>query len=148
MSGMAAAGYTTPEVPTTSITSQAALSCWARPMASGRQRLAEPHHLGAQQVAAVGAARRLLLLLGEVLETVAAVAAVDAAEAVHGAVQLDHVGRAGALVQAVDVLGDDAHLGTQRLQLGDGVVAGVGLGLAVVPKRCSYQLHTKAGSRR
>ena len=93
----------------------------------GRQSLAEPDDLGAEVVAALGAARRLLVLVGEVLPVEAAVPALDTTEAVHGAVELDHLRRAGALMQPVDVLRDDHDLGEQLLELGDGPVAGVGL---------------------
>ena len=94
----------------------------------GRQPLAEPHDLGAQVAAALGAARRLLVLVREVVPGVATMTPLDAAEAVHRPVQLDDVGRAGALVQPVDVLGDHDDARQHLLELGDRVVAGVGLG--------------------
>ncbi len=52
----------------------------------------------------------------------------DALEAQSAAVQLDHVARAGALVQAVDVLRDHCER-HELLELGQSVVAGVGRGL-------------------
>ena len=112
-----------------SMTSQLGAQLLGRVQRVRRQAFAEPDDLRAQVVAALGAARRLLRLIGEVLPAVAAVPAVDTAEAAHAAVELDHVGRPRALVQPVDVLGDHDDLGQQPLELGDGEVAGVGLGV-------------------
>jgi len=75
--------------------------------------------------AGVGGQQRLL-------ERFAAAAgfAAHAAHLVQAAVQVDHGGAAGALVQAVHVLGEQHLHGAACFQCGQGGVGGVGLGLA------------------
>ena len=115
-------------MPTAISTSQRDASSSARSRAARRQRLAEPDDVGADEIAAVRAARRSLVAARDVGQGEAGVALAHALEAQGAAVQLDHVARAGALVQAVDVLGHDGE-GHEPLELGQGVVAGVGRGL-------------------
>ena len=61
---------------------------------------------------------------------VGAVAAGQADDLGQAAVQLGDVAAAGGLVQPVDVLGDDRPEDATALQVGDGVVGGVRLGVA------------------
>ncbi len=114
-------------------TSQREASSSARSRAVCRQGLAEPDDVGANEIAAARAARRSLVAARDVGQREAGVAPADALEAVGAAVQLDHVGRAGALVEPVDVLGYDGER-HEPLELGQGVVAGVGHGLFDQPE--------------
>src|SRR5450759_3518579 len=99
-----------------------------------RQHLAKPDDLGPQQGAAARAFGRHLRLASEVGAREAGMPAVQTSVAPDAAVQLDHIRRAGGLVQTVDVLRNDGHLRQERLEPGDGQVSGVRRGLLHHPE--------------
>ena len=59
------------------------------------------------------------------------------------AVQMDYIFCSGALVQVVDVLGDDLRAGYSLLQAGYGFVGGVGSGVEYIAAACVVKVHTQ-----
>ena len=88
-------------------------------------RLAEPHDVGAEEraVGGFGAVSEL-----PAVEGVYEVGIAAAAHFFEFTVEMEDMGASGALVEVVDVLGDDADV-VVALEVGESVVAGVGRGL-------------------